>query len=663
MSVTERWIRSAVIAGLASITGCDRATGQATAPTDAVVPAGSARVVGVARDSTGGAIPNAKIHVYENGNDSVASRVDSTDRDGNFQVDVHPGRVRLFFDKDGRAAQFMDYSDLRERQCARLDSLRLRQVLDGRFTIPGVTAASSFSVKVIGSPLDASVSTSGEIRIKVVYGQESILVVSFDVGGNTVVYKFRVRVIGGNLAIAPYADTVAAVPVVAVPPAAVTIEIHPGPGDVDDAGIIGDFQGTSSKQDINYGTRQDEGLGGAWDGATIGRELWHYAFPDSLRGRVLSAKLVFTPLHWGIRPQGGQDMTIEAYRMLRPWKEGDGLPDGSPVSSTVDGISAAGPAYGQTWNAPLVGLDGVDAETRPVARATLPDQSLQKISFDITAAVQGWLEHPETNRGLVFRNIHELDGLFLDYAGVASDDHPDATKRPYLILQLAPKSNDSGLKTVTLQPPAGVQTDAAIIGTFTGTGSHDGNNEGLRPQESLAGSWDLNTVGRLLWRMPIPDSLAGKTIVSAKAVFKVWQYCGRPVTGHDYKVEAYRMRRSWKEGAGSFPGEPNSATIDGATSLGPSYGASWSKPLVALDGTDADASPASRSLLKYGDTTSMAFDFTGLVQGWLADPSTNHGVVFRSLEEIDPSFPDYPGFWTSNAPDSTLRPKIVIQYR
>jgi hypothetical protein len=167
----------------------------------------------------------------------------------------------------------------------------------------------------------------------------------------------------------------------------------------------------------------------------------------------------------------------------------------------------------------------------------------------------------------------------------------------------------------------------------------------------------------MLWRLPLPDSLAGKTIVSAKAVFKVWQYCGRPVTGHDYKVEAYRLRRSWKEGTGDFPGVANSATIDGATSLESAYGVRWAKPLVGLDGTDADSIPASRSMLKYGDTTSMAFDFTALVQGWLADPSSNKGVVFRSMEEVDPSLPDYPGFWTSNAADSTNRPKIVIQYR
>jgi len=82
-----------------------------------------------------------------------------------------------------------------------------------------------------------------------------------------------------------------------------------------------------------------------------------------------------------------------------------------------------------------------------------------------------------------------------------------------------------------------------------------------------------------------------------------------------------------------------------------------------LDGTDADAIPSARSLLKYGDTGTMSFDFTALAQGWNADPSSNFGVLFRSMEEIDPSFPDYPGFWMSNATDPTVRPKIVIRYR
>jgi len=574
-------IRQLVLAPLAAITllSCDSKENSSSLPTDPSVPTGAARVAGTAHDSTGAPLGGAKIHVYESGNDSTPSRIDSCAKDGSFQLDLHPGRTRLFFEKDGRAANSMDYAELKAGQVVRLDSLRLREVLDGTFQIPGITHLDGFSVRIVGSPLDASVSTTGAISVKVVYGQESILVLTFSSNGQTVTLRFRVGASDGNLSIAPLADTVEVVP----PPTtgSTTVEIHPGPDQVDDCGIIGNFEGTSSHQTTNYGTRQDEGLGGAWDGNTIGRELWHYAFPDSLRGRVISAKLVFTPLHWGIRPQSGQDMTIEGFRMLRPWKEGAGLPDGSPVSASLDGVDAIGPSYGQTWNKPLVGLDGVDADSVPVTRATLPDQSLQKVVFDITTAVQGWLQNPETNRGLVFRNIHERDGLYLDYAGVASDDHTDPTKRPYLVLELAPPTTDTSAKIVVVQPAPGVQTDAAIIGTFTGTGSHDGNTEGLRPQESLGGSWDMNTIGRLLWRIPLPDSLAGRTIVSATAVFKIWQYCGRPLTGHDYKVEAYRMKRSWKEGTGDFPGVPNSASVDGASSLGPSYGASWRAPWTA----------------------------------------------------------------------------------
>lgn len=654
--------RSALaLVGASLLSSCDSSPSPSNLPTDPAEPAGAARVAGTARDSAGAPLGRARIHVYEGGNDSVASRIDSCGADGSFRLDLHPGRARLFFDKDGRIANAVDFAELRSGQVTRLDSLRLRGVLDGSFQIPGIANLSSFSVKVLGSPLDASVSTTGRISVKVVYGQESILVLTFSANGGTVTLRFRVRAADGNLSISPISDTADVRPTTV--PASGALEIHPGPDQVDDCGIIGNFEGTSSHQTTNYGTRQDEGLGGAWDGNTIGRELWRYAFPDSLRGRVISAKLVFTPLHWGIRPQHGQDMTIEGFRMLRPWKEGAGLPDGSTVSTGLDGVDAIGPAYGQRWNRPLVGLDGVDAESVPVTRATLPDQSLQPIVFDITTAVQLWLEHPETNRGLLFRNIHESDGLYLDYAGVASDDHPDPTKRPYLVLELAPASSDTSAKLVVVRPASGVQADAAIIGTFTGSGSHDGDNQGLRTWESLGGSWDYNTIGRLLWRIPVPDSLAGRTILSATAVFKVAQYCGRPLRGHDYRVEAYRMKRSWTQGAGDFPGVPNSATIDGATSLGPAFGSSWRAPLVALDGSDADADPSARSLLKYGDTTSMSFDFTSLVRGWIANPSSNFGVVFRSMEEVDASFPDYPGFWMSDATDPSVRPELVIRYR
>ena len=286
-----------------------------------------------------------------------------------------------------------------------------------------------------------------------------------------------------------------------------------------------------------------------------------------------------------------------------------------------------------------MGLDGIDAEAIAITRATLPYKSLNLFAMDLTEAVKGWVANPASNNGIVFRSTHESDGLYLDYPGFASDDYADAAKRPYLILELAPSNSDPSVKTAVIQPGTDGQDDACVIGTFTGTGSHDGNTQGSDPLQSLGGSWDYNTVGRLLWKINLPDSLRTKTILSARAVFKVNRWLDRPLGGHDYKVEAYKMLRSWKEGTGTFPGQPNSAVLDGISSLGPSYETTWNTMLVGFDGVDAEKTRSAYSVLPWNDTTSMSFDFTALVKSWLESPTKNYGVIFRSLEELDPLLP------------------------
>jgi hypothetical protein len=660
-------------ASQALLNGCDSAskpslTSPATESTGSATT-GLARIAGTIRDSSGKAVSNALIHVYRGGNDSTEDTAFESGNDGTFQLHLRPGKARLFVEKAGEVAQFIDFSSLKADTTIQVDSLRLVHVLSGSFTVPGVQG-STFSVRVDGSPLEATVSTSGKVGVRVVDGQESILTLRFGkTEGAMQTYRWRVVASRGTVRFEPIANpatdtaTSATAPTTAV---GETLTIHPSSDDVAEAGMIGSLSGTGSGwQTTNFGSRLEEALGGAYDGNTIGRLLWKYDFPDSLKNRqILSAKLVFTPLYWGIRPTGGQDLTIEGHRLLKAWKEGHGPgQDGLAASADNDGVSSYGPTWGAKWNKPLVGLDGVDAESIAIARATLAYKSLSLFAIDLTEAVKDWVANPADNHGVLFRSTHETDGLYLDYPAFASDDHADATKRPYLVLELAPSNSDPSVKTAVIQPGPDGQDDACVIGTFTGTGTHDGNTQGSDPLQSLGGSWDYNTVGRLLWKINLPDSLRTKTILSARAVFKVNRWLDRPLGGHDYKVEAYKMLRSWKEGTGTFPGQPNSATLDGVSSLGPSYGTTWNTTLVGFDGVDAEKTRSAYSVLSWNDTTSMSFDFTSLVKSWLENPSKNHGVFFRSFEELDPSFPNYPGFDMSEVENPLRRPKIVVQYK
>lgn len=623
------------------------------------VPSSLARVSGTVGQATG----TVRIHVFEGDDQSKESRVVLSGDNGDFRLDVQPGDVRLFLEKDGEKAQQIYLDQLMAGAVSTLDTVRLAQLLSGTIAIPGLADA-SISARVEGSPLTVTRDGSGGFVVKAVSGGESILILSFATNGVKTELRFRIRCTEEGLRIERMESRVLPPPPPPVQTGTDSLVLRPSPDEVQETEVLGNFSGSSTWRQFNFGKRPAEGLGGAYDGNTIGRHLWRWSLPDSLKERrILSAKLVFTPVNWNNRPAGGQDLNIEVFKMLRPWLEGEATGQGSPVTSQFDGANAVGPRYGQTWSMPLIGFDGEDAESIPVDAKSLPYLSMQPMSFDITAAVLGWLDRPSTNFGLVFRSTHELDGTYLDYPAFAVDDHPDVAKRPYLVIQLGAAQETQGAKTLTLQPGPDGQDDAMVIGTFTGNGSHDGNNQGTVSPEGLGGAWDANTVGRLLWRISLPDSLRGKEIVSAKAVFQVSSWIGRPVSGHDLKINAHRMLRSWKEGSGVFPGVANSTSIDGATSLGPSFEKRWNRPLVGLDGVDAQAQPSSGARLVYGSTDPIEFDFTELTKIWQADPASNQGVVFRSLEEMHPAYPNYPGFHMSETENSSRRPKLVIVYR
>lgn len=622
------------------------------------VPSSLARVSGTVGQATGA----VRIHVYEGDDQTKEPRVVRSGDNGEFRLDVQPGKVRLFIEKDGEKARQVNFDRLKAGTEASLDTVRLDQLLSGTIAIPGL-ADGSISARVEGSPLAVTRNPSGGFVVKAVSGGESILVLSFTTkAGVKTELRFRIRCVEGNLRIERLESN--DLPVPPVRTGSDSLVLRPTPDEVQETEVLGNFSGTSTWREFNFGKRPAEGLGGAYDGNTIGRHLWRWVLPDSLKGRrILSAKLVFTPVNWNNRPTGGQDLSIEVFKMLRPWLEGEATGQGSLVTSQFDGANAVGPRYGEKWSMPLIGFDGEDAETIPLDAKSLPYLSMSPMSFDITSAVLGWLDRPSTNHGLVFRSIHEMDGTYLDYPAFGVDDNPDVTKRPYLVIQLGAAQETQGANTLTLQPGPEGQDDAMVIGTFTGNGSHDGNNQGTVSPEGLGGAWDANTVGRLLWRVSLPDSLRGKEILSAKAVFQVSSWLERPVSGHDLKINAHRMLRSWKEGSGVFPGVANSTSIDGATSLGPSFEKRWNRPLVGLDGVDAQAQPSSSARLVYGSTDPIEFDFTELTKIWQADPASNQGVVFRSLEEMHPAYPNYPGFHMSETENSSLRPKLVIVYR
>jgi hypothetical protein len=206
-----------------------------------------------------------------------------------------------------------------------------------------------------------------------------------------------------------------------------------------DAAIIG-IPGSSGATHDNlvYGGDTAAGLGGAWDGSTVGRTLWKVALPAIASGKmVLSARLVWNPAYWGLRPTGGRDFILQGFRMRRSWNESS-AGYGTVNSAAVNGATALDASWGNPWNHPLVGLDDTDADSKVTIQDTLPYLSLAPFWLDARAIVQGWLSNPASNFGMVVRDFNESSGNYLDYPAFWMHEAREPLDRPRLILELSP---------------------------------------------------------------------------------------------------------------------------------------------------------------------------------------------------------------------------------
>gem|GEM_PF-4289765 len=217
--------------------------------------------------------------------------------------------------------------------------------------------------------------------------------------------------------------------------------------------------------------------------------------------------------------------------------------------------------------------------------------------------------------------------------------------------------------TVTLNPSNSAWSETTIIGAVTAPSSRDNLVFSIDTTRGLGAAWDALTLGRTLWKTILPDSLRTKTVLSARLVYQPASWGIRPVSAgtRDYLVEGHRMMRAWKSGKVGY-GTANSATVDAATPLEAYWGSSWNKYMVGLDGIDAEARAIVNGILASQSLSPLELDVTTAVKGWLKEPSSNYGLIFMNSQEKSADYPDYPVFWSNTAPNTNLRPALVIEY-
>ncbi|MGL1903658.1 MAG: DNRLRE domain-containing protein [Fibrobacterales bacterium] len=157
------------------------------------------------------------------------------------------------------------------------------------------------------------------------------------------------------------------------------------------------------------------------------------------------------------------DYTIDAHKMLVPWKEGTSkAPDPSAWytygydNSLYNGATGLEAQYGVHWSEEGVGLNNIDAETMPTSSVTIVKEHLltfDSVAIILSGAVHDWVQNPSTNYGVLLRNTYDSgnDENYPTYPMFHSGESPIVAKRPKLVVVLKQpiEQNSSSETTVS----------------------------------------------------------------------------------------------------------------------------------------------------------------------------------------------------------------------
>jgi len=278
----------------------------------------------------------------------------------------------------------------------------------------------------------------------------------------------------------------------------------------------------------------------------------------------------------------------------------------------------------------------------------------QTVTFDVTEWVRFWVAVPQENYGLILK---AAPGGSVEYTIASSEYNTPADLRPILAVWYyptfigpTPTRTPTRTPTQTLTPtPTNTPTPmtalfqkgqyptASYMGvqdTFISNLSDTMVNYGIsttiniRSGDKRAGliRFDLSS---------IPHTA---TVVSGTLRLDV-EYAtnSNPIT-----VSLYALNRPWSETE--------------ATWVQAAAGNPWF--IGGANGIPQDRSGTLAATLTMTDTSVYTFDITSLVQGWVANPSTNHGLVIKATAGPDVEY----AIWSSDWLNPSPRPLLQVTY-
>lgn len=394
---------------------------------------------------------------------------------------------------------------------------------------------------------------------------------------------------------------------------------------------------------------------------------------------VLQATLYLYAWYWSY----SFPIDVCAYRVMKHWNERE---------ATWERATAT-----ESWHTPGCNNSGYDYDPTSAVCTTVSNNR-QYYAWDVTQWAQLWVANPLSNEGVLLVG----NGLSVQYQFRTSEieatdlrpyfvvtyltSAPSPTPTPTAAPTVTPTYSPTPTRTPTSSPtptrtstpaysPTPTQTSTPVgspvptnTPTLTSTptpvptptqqifqqestpftlysGTTDTSITSYRPNTPWGAEDSLRINGRDngAERMLIRFDLAGYIptnahILSAKLSLFAWS----KRTLYGMRVSAFGVLRPWDEATATW----NSAT----------FYESWASPGCAAIGSDR-ASDLLSSTFVYFTNRFYDWDVTSLVQRWVNDPSTNHGILLQG-QNVDQEIRFYSSEW--HVPQQ--RPKLTVIY-
>lgn len=335
----------------------------------------------------------------------------------------------------------------------------------------------------------------------------------------------------------------------------------------------------------------------------------------------------------------------------------DDLPPHAIVTEAILGFYIVGSSNTNPLPVELYGIlepwvsvnSALQREVAPSSHGILANKDIWTY-FTITDLVQQWVSHPNENHGALLRGVGAVS---VEYELIASD-YANDNLRPELLVSYYVPEGDQPTPSPTATPtkPSASESPTPNASPVTvtlrqGVGGYQGASDALIDAWSPTRNYGLDLsidvrsgdVRSTLFRFDL-SQIPDKAYVQS-ATLELYSR-GRS-NSLPLQLDIYRLKRAWN---------PRQTTWQQA-----SAGQPWGQAGANCPTADREAVPATRALVSEIDTWVM-LNLTDLVQGWVADPNSNAGMLIKGGGNVSVQY----HFWSSEYANDNFRPRLVVTY-